>query len=327
VRIVGKGDLRIQGREWRGRYEGIDWDVKKMDMRGEIYESKYKDMELRQEGMGKMELRAEGVMKVVSSLEGNMGESLEILSEENTHERSLVIRSRKGGILIEGQRVNIGGMLGIGNVNVENMGDMLKVGGMMEVDGLRVGENMCIGKRGISLRQREEVEMRNMDLNLDGLMRVKKLNVGKIDGGKVLEIDGNVRVNNGLNVRGDGGLVMSGVELGRWERGNRVGIRVNIGESIWSEGIRVEGRGRGLVMDGDGEIGGEMRVGRLVVREDRERRSRELEEDELEGMLREMEVEMGEDGTLVGGDGDVWGMMKKMMAVIRWQERRLKNLI
>jgi len=138
---------------------------------------------------------------------------------------------------------------------------------------------------------------------------------------------GDVSVRGGLVVSGEGGLEMEGIELGRWERGNRVGMRVSLGESVWSEGIRVEGVGLGLNVEGDVRVGGSLEVGRLVLRGEKGCKTRELEEEEVEFIMRELEVEMDEGGGLVGKGGDMWEMMKKMMVVIGWQSRKIKNLI
>jgi hypothetical protein len=326
VRIVGKGELRIQGSRWKGRYDKIDWEMGKIDMRGDELDYFYREMRIRQEGCGVMEISVEDSIRLVDKFEGHKEGKMEILSESNTHEGSIVIRSRVGGIILDGQSININGQLKLGKVKMLSMEETLRLDGLLELEGMRIGRNMFIGVGGISLMKREEIEMRNMDINLDGEMRLNGMRVGRIDGGKLLDIVGKVRVNNGFEVRGDVGMEMEGINMGKWEGGGRVALSIDLVDNIWNEGIRIRGNGNAIDVDGEVKIGGRLDVSEIRVKNERRGKTRELEENEIEKMLEEMDVEMGEDGQLVGGNNDLLDMIKKMMAIIKHQSKIINNL-
>lgn len=327
VRIVGKGELRIHGNRWKGRYETVDWEVGNIRVNGGELDYVYRELRLMQEGGGILEISGENSVRLVDKFEGHKEGKLEIISESNTHEGSILIKSRVGGIRLDGQSVNINGILRVGKVRLLNMEDTLKLEGMLELDGLRLGRNMFIESRGISLIHREEVEMINMDINLDGNIRAKGMTVGKIDGGRELEMLGKVRVNNGLEIKGCFGVEMDGIEMGKWERGNRVALNINLEDTIWSEGIRIKGKGRSLDVEGDVRIDGVLNCSEIKIKNERKGKTRELEDNEIEKMLEDMDVEIAEDGELIGGSNDMIDMIKKMMAIIKHQSKLIKKMI
>ena len=212
----------------------------------------------------------------------------------------------------------------IGNVSFLSMESSLRMDGLLELDSLRVGRNMFIGGRGINLLKRGLVDFSNMDLNLDGELIVKKIRTDNLEGN--ISINGKVKIGNGLILNGDIGIEMDGIKIGKWERGNRVALLVEMGDTIWNEGVKGVGKGKGIVVEGDGEIGGRLEVGSLKVRNERIGKTRELEEEDIEKIIGEMDVEMGEDGELKMDGGDIWGIIKKMAAVIKWQSDKIKKL-
>lgn len=326
IRIVGKGELRIQGKRWKGRYDEIDWDMESYKMNGLNINHTFKNINIKQEGNGVIDIGGDGTVKIVNRFEGHKEGKLDILSESNTHEQSILIRSRMGGIELDGQTVSINGKIRMGKVHLINLDNTLRLDGLLELENFRVGRNMFISSRGISLLQREEIEMRNMDLNLDGNMRVREVKLEKIDGGKKLDIMGKIRINNGIELKGDIGLEIDGIQIGKWENGGRTALKINMNDSIWNEGIKVDGLGKGLIVEGDGEVKGRMNVGELRVKNKKRGRTREIEESEIKEILNEMDIEMGEDGQLVGGTDDLLDMIKKMMAVIKWQSSKINKM-
>ena len=134
----------------------------------------------------------------------------------------------------------------------------------MEVQGLKIGKNMFIEPRGISLLQREEIEWRNMDVKLMGRMEMEMLKVKKIQG--ALEIEAKMKVIGAIDSKG--GISGEGYKLGNWEQGNRSCLKIEIKDTIWNEGIHISGGGRSIMTDGDIVCGGSGRILANCPRED-----------------------------------------------------------
>lgn len=257
-----------------------------------------KQMLFQQRGFGEMIWEADGKIRMVSKIEGNRGDVMEIRAESNTHEKSIHICSRIGGIYLEGQTIGLGG--GKVNVNgVEIVGgeNRLTIGGMVEASGLKIGKNMFIEPRGISLLQREELEFRNMDLKLGGRLDAESLRVKKILGGA--EVEGKMRVIGGIESKG--GIVGDGVRLGNWDGGNRSCLKIELKGTVWNEGVNISGGGRSIVVDGDIVCSG---GGRILAHCPREGRQ------DIGKLLDEV-AEMGESGTW-----DVGRSLQKLAAIV-----------
>jgi hypothetical protein len=255
-----------------------------------------------QRGFGEMSWEADGKMRIVSKLEGNRGDVMEILAESNTHEKSVHICSRIGGIYLEGQTIGLGGKVHINGVEIVGGDNRLMISGMVEVPGLKIGKNMFIEPRGISLLQREEVELRNMDLKLGGRLDTESLKVKKILGGA--EVEGKMRVIGGIECKG--GIVGDGVRLGNWDGGNRSCLKIDMKGTVWNEGINISGGGRSIVVDGDIVCAGGGRILAHCPREGREGGGgRDI------GKLLEEVAAMGESGTL-----DVGRALQKLAAIV-----------
>jgi hypothetical protein len=257
-----------------------------------------KQLLFQQRGFGEMSWEADGKIRMVSKIEGNRGDVMEIRAESNTHEKSIHICSRIGGIYLEGQTIGLGG--GKVNVNgVEIVGgeNRLLISGMVEASGLKIGKNMFIEPRGISLLQREELELRNMDLKLGGRLDVESLRVKKILGGA--EVEGKMRVIGGIETKG--GIVGDGVRLGNWEGGNRSCLKIDMKGTVWNEGVNISGGGRSIVVDGDIVCGG---GGRILAHSQREGR-------QDVGKLLDEVAAMGDSGTW-----DVGRALQKLAAIV-----------
>jgi hypothetical protein len=210
-----------------------------------------------------MSWEADGKIRMVSKIEGNRGDVMEIRAESNTHEKSIYLCSRIGGIYLEGQTIGLGGKVQINGVEIVGGENRLSLGAMVEAPGLKIGKNMFIEPRGISLLQREELEFRNMDLKLGGRLDAESLKVKKILGGA--EVEGKMRVIGGIESKG--GIVGDGVRLGNWDGGNRSCLKIEMNGTVWNEGVNISGGGRSIVVDGDIVCGG---GGRILVHSPRE---------------------------------------------------------
>jgi hypothetical protein len=259
-------------------------------------------MLFQQRGFGEMSWEADGKIRIVSKIEGNRGDVMEIRAESNTHEKSVHICSRIGGIYLEGQTIGLGGKVLINGVEIVGGENRLTIGGMVEASGLKIGKNMFIEPRGISLLQREEVEFRNMDLKLGGRLDVESLRVKKILGGA--EVEGKMRVIGGIECKG--GIVGDGVRLGNWDGGNRSCLKMELNGTVWNEGVNISGGGRSIVVDGDIVCGGGGRILANCPREGREGGGgRDI------GKLLEEVAAMGESGAW-----DVGRALQKLVVIV-----------
>ena len=271
VKLVSGGAISLEGREsitMKSVNFGLDVSEGiELLVADRVTIGGAKQMLFQQRGFGEMSWEADGKIRMVSKIEGNRGDVMEFRAESNTHEKSIHICSRIGGIYLEGQTIGLGG--GKVNVNgVEIVGgeNRLLIGGMIEASGLKIGKNMFIEPRGISLLQREEVEFRNMDLKLGGRLDAESLRVKKILGGA--EVEGKMRVIGGIECKG--GIVGDGVRLGNWDGGNRSCLKIELNGTIWNEGVNISGGGRSIVVDGDIVCGGGGRILAHCPREGRE---------------------------------------------------------
>ena len=260
-----------------------------------------KQLLFQQRGFGEMSWESDGKMRIVSKLEGNRGDVMEIRAESNTHEKSIHIYSRMGGIYLEGQTIGLGGgKVQINGVEIVGGENRLTISGMVEVPGLKIGKNMFSEPRGISLLQREELEFRNLDLKLGGRLDVESLRVKKILGGA--EVEGKMRVIGGIECKG--GIVGDGVRLGNWDGGNRSCLKIDLNGTVWNEGVNISGGGHSIVVDGDIICGGNGRIIANCPREGRESRR------DITKLLEEVAA-MGESGTW-----EVGRALQKLAAIV-----------
>ena len=258
-----------------------------------------KQMSFQQRGFGEMSWECDGKMRIVSKIEGNRGDVMEIRAESNTHEKSIYLCSRMGGIYLEGQTIGLGGKVQINGVEIVGGENRLSVGAMVEASGLKIGKNMFIEPRGISLMQREELEFRNMDIRLGGRIDAESLKVKKILGGT--EVEGKMRVIGGIECKG--GIVGEGYRLGNWDAGNRSCLKIDMAGTVWNEGIHISGGGRSIVVDGDIVCGGGGRILAHCPREGREGGN-------IAKLLEEVEA-MNESGVW-----DVGRALQKLVAIV-----------
>jgi hypothetical protein len=256
-----------------------------------------KEMIFQQHGFGEMSWESDGKIRMVSKIEGNRGDVMLFQSESNTHEKSIHIHSRIGGIHLEGQMIGLDGKVQINGVDIVGGDNSLRIGGMIEVSCMKIGKNMFIDPRGISLLQKEELELRNIDLKIGGRLDVESLKVKKIFGGA--EVDGKMKVIGGIDCKG--GIVGDGYKLGNWEGGNRSCLKIDMKGTVWNEGVNIAGGGRSIVVDGDIVCGG---GGRILAHCQREGR-------QDIGKLLEEVAAMGESGVW-----DVGRALQKLAAIV-----------
>lgn len=288
-------------------FEGINIEVKSNRLLAKASESLElsadgismgaKQMLFQQRGFGEISWESDGKMRMVSKIEGNRGDVMEIRAESNTHEKSVHICSRIGGIYLEGQTIGMSGKVQINGLEIVGGENRLLINGMVEASGLKIGKNMFIEPRGISLLQREELEFRNMDLKLGGRIDVESLRVKKILGGA--EVEGKMRVIGGIECKG--GIVGDGVRLGNWDGGNRSCLKIELNGTVWNEGVNISGGGRSIIVDGDIVCAG---GGRILAHCPREGRQ------DIRKLLEEVAA-MGESGAW-----DVGRALQKLAAIV-----------
>ena len=268
IRINTMGDINLGGGNIVVKSSKLVVEASEgMEFSGEKVTVGMKQMRFQQRGFGEMSWEADGKIRMVSKIEGNRGDVMEFYSESNTHEKSVHIYSRLGGIYLEGQTIGLGGgKVNINGVEIVGAENRLLISGMVEASGLKIGKNMFIEPRGISLLQREELEFRNMDLKLGGRMDAESLRVKKILG--ATEVEGKMRVIGGIECKG--GIVGDGFRVGNWEQGNRSCLKIDMKGTIWNEGMNISGGGRSIVVDGDIVCGGGGRILANCPREGRE---------------------------------------------------------
>ena len=303
IDMITSGDICFKSANIALKSNKINMDVLEgIELSGDILKMGAKEMIFQQRGFGEICWETDGKMRIISKIEGNRGDVMEILSESNTHEKSVHICSRIGGIYLEGQTIGMVGKVQINGVEIVGGENRLLIDGMVEVSGLKIGKNMFIDTRGISLLQREEVELRNMDLKLGGRLDVESLRVKKILGGA--EVEGKMRVIGGIECKG--GIVGDGVRLGNWDGGNRSCLKIDMKGTVWNEGVNISGGGRSIVVDGDIVCGGGGRILANCPREGREGGGgRDI------GKLLEELSAMGESGTW-----DVGRALQKLAAIV-----------
>jgi hypothetical protein len=306
VKLVSGGAISLEGREsitMKSANFGLDVSEGVELLAADRISVGAKQMLFQQRGFGEMSWEADGKIRMVSKIEGNRGDVMEIRAESNTHEKSIHICSRIGGIYLEGQTIGLGGgkvnMNGVEIVGGENR---LLIGGMVEASGLKIGKNMFIEPRGISLLQREELEFRNMDIKLGGRIDAESLRVKKILG--ATEVEGKMKIIGGIESKG--GIVGDGYRLGNWDTGNRSCLKIDMKGTIWNEGVHISGGGRSIVVDGDIVCGGGGRILANCPREGREGGgSRDITK------LLEEVAAMGESGAW-----DVGRALQKLAAIV-----------
>lgn len=274
LNIATSTDLKLEGSNVVVKSKKVIIDGSNTNLSGDELIFGAKQISFKQRGFGEMSWEVDGKMRIISKIEGNRGDVMEILAESNTHEKSIHLCSRIGGIYLEGQTIGLGGKVQINGVEILGGENRLSVGGMVEAAGLKIGKNMFIEPRGISLLQREEIELRNMDLKLGGRLDVESIKVKKILGGT--EVEGKMRVIGGIECKG--GIVGEGVRVGNWDGGNRSCLKIEMKGTVWTEGVNISGGGRSIVVDGDIVCAGGGRILAHCPREGRQDISKLLEE-------------------------------------------------
>ena len=265
--INSKESLNIDTKKINIKVDDIDGKIRNIEFIGNEMNIEMKQIRMSQKGFGEMNWDIEGKFQIISKIEGNRGDVMELISESNTHDKSIHIYSRMGGIYLEGHKIGLaGGKVLINGVELVGAENKLSVGGIMEVHGLKIGKNMFIEPKGISLLQREEIEFRNMDIKIGGRIDAESLRVKKILGGK--EVEGKMRVIGGIECKG--GIVGDGFRVGNWDGGNRSCLKIELNGTIWNEGVNISGGGRSIVVDGDIVCGGGGRILANCPREGRE---------------------------------------------------------
>ena len=301
--MVNFGESEVRGR--KQRVELGDYDLEGMNLR------------CRQVGYGEYRVESDGRVVIKNVMDGHSGRVMELSVEGNSHDESLYIGSRVGGVRIESRLLRVDGVLSVDRI----VSGRLRLDGDMELRSVRVGENMFLGERGVSYVERGLYEMRNMDVKLDGSMDVGVLRCDKLDAKRGrLELGGDLVLGGRLDVRGlrVGGSVVGDVG----DRGRNFMSIVMGDDYVWNTGIRVDCGGKlGIDLVGDGVVmrAGRVEVGGLMVDMGYGGRMEELGEGDLGALLEGLRVERCEDGRLRmvgGGKVDMLDVMMRVLAVI-----------
>ena len=317
-----KGKISLIGKSMS--YDGGDVEMRMGDfeLSGRKMECKMKDMDMesmnmryRQVGFGEYRLETEGRMVMINRLDGHSSRVVEINVELNSHDESLYIGSRMGGIRMEAKRVRVDGVLSVDRVESER----LYVDGDVEVRSLRVGGNIFLGRDGMVSLDREVFEFRNMDLRVDGNVEMGILRCGRIEPGKRLDIRGEIGV-YGLETKG---MRVGGSFMGDCGERVREFMVINMGdEYVWNTGIRINsGRRLGIEIESDGlalKTGGRVEVGGLMIESVGSERLEEVED--IGSLLEGLDVERTGDGRLrlVGRERvDVYDLLLRLLLYVR----------
>ena len=327
MEIFVKDMLKLNGRTFIANLESVDFSISRfLQINANIVEITVQNYKLLQKNMGKIDIECDGEFNLTNHMVGHSENGLKMQSESNTHEKSIYLHSRVGGITLEGQLVQLSGKVKIGEINIIPQQNGLHIGGNMEVDALKVGNNMYISSQGISCMQKETVKWMNMDNEMEKL-KCPIISVKILEGD--INVNGNCKIQNGLEVKGQSGLLLENIKIGNWERENRSAIRLDMSNSIWNEGINIDADGKNAVnvKNGNMIIDGNITTKAIQIKENYSGKLREVEDVEWEKMLDKMQVEMGEDGELHANIGDMWKIMKQMMGIIKMQQKMLKKVI
>jgi len=297
---------------------GVDMEMEfgRGKMRMKDYDLEGMNLRVRQVGFGEFNLETEGKMGFRNKLEGHFGRVMELNVESNSHDESLYIGSRMGGIKMEAKKIIMDGEVSMDRIRSER----LVLDGDMEVRSVKVGGNIYMERRGMSGMVREMFEMRNMDLRVDGSVEMREVRCGRIVPEDRLEVDGEIvcrrmdvrRIRVGDNLVGDCG-----------DR-RREFMVVNMGdEYVWNTGIKINaGKRLGMEIESEGvaiRTGGRLEVGGLDVYCEGGGKLEELEDGDLRRIMEDLRVEKTVDGRMrmvKGGRVDVMELLMKLMAVV-----------
>jgi hypothetical protein len=306
IRLEG-GDLRliygdglIQGKKLKGDIKDVDLEV--MNMR------------VKQTGFGEYVVDTEGKIGLYNKLDGHSARVIEIKVDGNSHEDSLYLGSRSGGVSIEGQRINMNGIVHMERIKT---GDRLRIDGDVDLRSLKIGDNLFLEGRGMTMVNRERFEWRNMDVKIGGMLEVGEIRSSKIDGRGGVDIIGDVRIQGGLELGGPlklkGGSIGDGREFMNIKLGDEyvsnVGIKIQSGQKV---GIDIEG---GIALKANGRI----EVGGILVENELGGQLDELEAGDISSILEDLRVEKDQNGKLKllkKGKIDLMDTLVKLVALV-----------
>lgn len=299
------GELFYEGRKCKFDVKDIDFEL--MNFR------------TRQIGFGEYRVETEGKISFINGLDGHSSRNFEINVESNSHEESIYIGSRNGGIVIEGVNIRFDGDLVINKIKPK---ERLIIEGDIDVNNMKLGENLFLSGRGIGSVNRDIFEMRNLDLKLDGNLLVSEIVCERLNTKKRnLEIGGDVNVNGRLEVSG---IKFNGTTIGDCNEKCRDFINIKMGdEYIWNTGIKINASNKiGIDIDSSKiavRTNGKIEVGGLDIINEYMEELEELEESDIEKIMKELEVEKTKDGRLKMvrmGKIDVMDLLVKIIAVL-----------
>jgi len=289
--------IRLDGKELELEISEISLITGKIKLECQDYVKKCNSYVLRQSGFGECKFNCEGKIGFINTGVGHLARAVEIFSEENTHDESVFLGSRLGGVVIQGKKIKLDGELNVDRIKPQNK---LLIESNIEVYGVKVGNNMFLESRGISCGSRENFEMRNIDLRVDGNIVANDVKFSRIESNKkVLDLVGEVRIQNELELMS--GMRLKGGSIG--ERGREF-MKIDLNdEHVWNTGIKIQGTKNGIEIDTRGtalKTNGVVEVGELILmnKNNDSGKMEELEEDDIEKIMKELRVEK-QNGKLV----------------------------
>lgn len=329
IEMVAKESVKIDSMEFSMKYNEGKYEGKRLIY--DIKEQEYDVMNfwIKQSGFGEIKVESEGRMIWRNKIEGHIPNGVEINVEGNSHEDSIFIGSRIGGINIQSKRIKLEG-----DVIMEKIRPFgrLLVDGDLSVKSIKIGDNLFLENKGLSLINREMFEMRNVDVKIDGNLSANDIKCDRIESKKkVIEIMGDMRSNNVIEA--NQGVRVKGGSIGDYSLKTREFIKVEMGdEYIWNTGIKIDSKMNdkiGIEINCENAIktNGRIEVGRIDIIQNDYGLLEEIED--TNKYLEELKVEINEKGDIkmVGKEKiNVLDMMMKMMAIIQHQSKKINRL-
>ena len=329
VDIMSKEGLKIESNDMMLKFGDARMEGKMLEMEVKIQKWQAMNFLIQQNGFGDLRMESEGKTQIYNKLEGHIARSLEIISEGNSHEDSVYIGSRIGGMVLKGNRIFLDGEVRVERIRPEHH---LVVMGNMEVEGMKIGKNLYADEKGLSYLNRETMEMRNMDIKLDGNLIINDLKLDRIESKKkILEIIGEMKIQNRIEVMQ--GIMLKGGSLGESGGRCRDFLKIELSDdNIWNTGVRIDVKTSDkIAIEINGEnamrTNGRIDVGGIFVRMEEYGELEEVEN--VEKFVGELNVEKDSKNRLhlVNMEKvDLMETMMKMILLINYQGKKIKEL-
>lgn len=317
ITIGGKENIRIEGGDINIAFGEENVSGKKMKCLVKEVEYDVINYKMKQSGFGEYRIETDGKMSFINKFDGHNARAIELNIEGNSHDESLYIGSKMGGIVIDAQKIKIDGVLQLDKIKTNR----LFIDGDIEAKSLRLS-NLFLSDKGVSFITKEIYEMRNMDIRLDGNIEVMSMKCDRIETKrKTMEIVGDIRVSK----IDTWGIKITGGSIGDCGERCRDFLNIKMGdEYIWNTGIRIDSNNKiGIEIESSGtaiKTNGKIESNGVEILNNFDGETEELEELDYDKILEELIVEKGLDGKLrllKKGKIDIMDLLIKTIALLR----------